>query len=134
MPKPKNKKTNVMFEHHEEPLLARAAFMLRLARHALLFAGLTCMALCIGILGYHKIEGLPWVDSLLNASMILGGMGPVSELHSTAGKLFASAYALFSGLMFVILMGILLAPIVHRFLHHFHLQQAAEEDGDGDDV
>ncbi len=79
------------------------------------------VALGIGILGYHFLEGLSWINSLLNASMILGGMGPVNPLQTTAGKLFASFYALFSGVVFIAAMGVLAAPIFHRFLHHFHL-------------
>ena len=80
------------------------------------------IALGIGILGYRILDDLPWVDAILNASMILGGMGPVNVLHTTAAKLFASAYALFSGLIFVIVTGIVIAPILHRFFHWFHLE------------
>jgi hypothetical protein len=116
-----------MFEHQREPLLSRVAFAARIGRHALMFVGLAGAALSIGILGYHCIEGLPWIDATVNASMILGGMGPVNELHSNAGKLFASAYALFSGLIFVAAMGVLFAPVVHRLLHQFHIQLAAED-------
>lgn len=76
----------------------------------------------IGILGYHIFEGLPWIDSLLNASMILGGMGPVNELKTEAGKIFASLYALFSGIVFIAAASILVAPVFHRFLHKFHIQ------------
>lgn len=79
-------------------------------------------ALSAGVLGYHFIEGLPWVDAFLNASMILGGMGPVNELHSEAGKIFAGCYALFSGIIFIVVAGIFFAPILHRFLHRFHLE------------
>ena len=78
-------------------------------------------ALLLGIVGYHCTEGLSWLDSLLNASMILGGMGPVSELHTVAGKYFASFYALFSGVIFISSVAVLLGPLVHRFLHKFHL-------------
>ena len=74
-------------------------------------------------------QGFPWVDSILNAAMILGGMGPVGELHST-GKLFAAAYALFSGLMFIVVAGILFAPVIHRFLHKFHLETATSRASD----
>ena len=84
--------------------------------------GVDLGSLVIGMLGYHFLEGIPWVDSLLNAAMILGGMGPVNTLHTTAGKLFASFYALYSGVVFVVVAGILFAPVVHRFLHHFHLE------------
>ena len=77
-------------------------------------------SLAIGVVGYHSIAGLPWIDSLLNASMILGGMGPVDRLHTSAAKLFASFYALFSGLMFIGIATVLLAPFVHRLLHRIH--------------
>lgn len=80
-------------------------------------------ALAIGVLGYHFIAGFGWIDSLLNASMILGGMGPVGELSSDEAKLFASFYALFSGLVFISVMGIVLAPAAHRALHLFHLDE-----------
>jgi hypothetical protein len=111
-----------MFEHRRQPLLPRRAFMLRILRYGLSALGLIFAALGIGVLGYHETEGLPWIDALLNASMILGGMGQVNELHTLAGKLFASFYALFSGLMFLVGVGVLLAPIVHRFFHYFHME------------
>ena len=78
-------------------------------------------ALAIGIIGYHTLAGFGWVDSLLEASMILGGMGPVNPLTNDASKIFASLYALFSGLMFIGIMGVVLSPIVHRCLHKFHV-------------
>jgi len=84
-------------------------------------------ALLIGILGYHVIEGFSWIDSLLNASMILGGMGPVGELHTNYGKFFASMYALFSGIFFLLIVGIVLAPVVHRFLHILHINVTEED-------
>jgi len=79
-------------------------------------------SLFIGIAGYHFTEGLPWLDSFLNASMILGGMGPVNELHTNGGKIFASFYSLFSGIVFLLIAGILIAPFAHRFLHRLHLE------------
>ena len=79
-------------------------------------------SLALGVCGYHILEGLPWIDSLLDASMILGGMGPVDPIRTTAGKLFASFYALYSGLAIISVAGLLLAPIVHRFLHRFHIE------------
>jgi hypothetical protein len=88
-----------------------------------LSAGVIGFALVLGILGYHFIAGFNWVDALLNASMILAGMGPVGVLDSNAAKLFASAYALFSGLVFITATGILLAPIFHRVLHRFHIEE-----------
>jgi len=111
-----------MFERHHEPLISREAYLLRIARSGGLASAVVLAALFPGVSGYHWIEGLPWVDAILNAAMILGGMGPVAVLHTTAGKLFAAAYALFSGLMFVVVAGLLSAPVIHRFLHKFHLE------------
>jgi len=111
-----------MFEHRDEPLLAGPAFLRRVARYAAIALGIDLFSLLIGVVGYHFLEDLSWVDSLLNAAMILGGMGPVNELHTTAGKLFASFYALYSGVIFVVVAGVLFAPVVHRFLHRFHLE------------
>ena len=82
---------------------------------------IVAVALSIGVAGYHFIAGLAWIDALLNASMILTGMGPVDVLRSNAAKVFASLYALFSGVVFISLMGLLLSPIAHRVLHKFHL-------------
>ena len=110
-----------MYEHHKQPLASREVFVQRVVRNGLIGAAMIFIALGIGILGYHFFEGLSWIDSLLNASMILGGMGPVNQLQTVAGKLFASFYALFSGVVFIAAMGVLAAPIFHRFLHHFHL-------------
>lgn len=110
-----------MFEHKKEPLLPRHKYLRRVTKYGLFALGIIIASLTIGILGYHIFEGLGWTDSILNASMILGGMGPVNELHTTAGKLFASAYALFSGAIFLVAAGVLFAPIFHRFLHRFHL-------------
>ena len=94
-------------------------FLLALA----LAGGLIGFSLSLGILGYHFIAGLRWVDSLLDASMILAGMGPVNTLTSDAAKVFASAYALFSGVVFISATGILLSPIFHRVLHRFHIEE-----------
>jgi hypothetical protein len=88
-----------------------------------LSAGLIGFSLCLGILGYHFIAGFTWVDSLLNAAMILAGMGPVGTLNSDAAKVFASAYALFSGVVFISATGILLSPMFHRVLHRFHIEE-----------
>jgi len=111
-----------MFEHHKQPLLPQSAFLRRLARYAGIAFAIVFCSLAIGVLGYHTFENFSWIDSLVNAAMILGGMGPVNELHTTAGKLFAAFYALFSGLMFLVIIGVIFAPIIHRFLHHFHVQ------------
>jgi len=111
-----------MYERRHEPLLSREAYLRRIARSGGVAGAAVLAALFLGVSGYHWIEGLPWVDAILNAAMILGGMGPVAELRTTAGKLFAAAYALFSGLMFIVVAGLLFAPVIHRFLHKFHLE------------
>jgi hypothetical protein len=111
-----------MFERHHEPLVSQEVYLRRIARSGGVACAVVFAALFLGVSGYHWIEGIPWVDSILNAAMILGGMGPVAELRTTAGKLFAAAYALFSGLMFIVVAGIFFAPVIHRFLHKFHLE------------
>jgi hypothetical protein len=109
-----------MFEHKDDKLISPGHFYTRMF-NTLLWAGLVvAVSLAIGVAGYHVFEHLPWIDSLLNASMILGGMGPVDPMKSVAGKLFASFYALYSGLVLIGLMGLLLAPVFHRILHSFH--------------
>ena len=112
-----------MYEHQTHPLLSRAKFVRRVARRLLLALFLVGIALGIGVLGYHLIGGLSWIDSLLNASMILGGMGPVDQLQSNAAKLFASLYALFSGLAFIGIASLMVAPFAHRLLHRFHVDE-----------
>lgn len=114
-------KMNV-YEHRSQPLLPFDLFMRRVFNHVLVGLALMAVSLGIGILGYHFIESLSWIDSILNASMILGGMGPVNELHTDAGKLFASFYALFSGSVFLVITGIVVAPLAHRLLHRLHLE------------
>lgn len=108
-------------EGHHEKLLPRRQFFWRFARWAAVAAAVILGSLAIGICGYHYLGGLPWIDSLLNASMILGGMGPVDALKTSAAKIFASLYALYSGLALIAVMGIMLTPIIHRFLHKFHI-------------
>jgi len=109
-----------MFEHHTQPLATPAEFAQRMLRYSLVTAGIILFSLGIGILGYHYLESLSWIDSLLNASMILGGMGPVNALQTDAGKIFASFYALYSGIILLASVGILVTPIFHRFMHRFH--------------
>lgn len=111
-----------MFERRGEPLLDRKRFYSRLARHMLLAGGVLAAAWGIGILGYHAIVGQTWIDALLNSAMILGGMGPVDPIPTQAGKLFAAGYALFSGIVFLVSAGVFVAPLLHRVLHHFHLE------------
>jgi hypothetical protein len=115
-----------MFEHKKQPLLPRHKYIRRVTKYGLFALGIILFSLLIGILGYHILEGLSWIDSLLNASMILGGMGPVDELHTNAGKIFASGYAIFSGVVFLAAAGVLFAPVFHRFLHKFHLDDKSK--------
>ncbi|HQV92925.1 MAG TPA: hypothetical protein PLA27_04070 [Anaerolineales bacterium] len=110
-----------MYEHHKQPLASRKVFARRLMRNGLIGLTLLAISLFIGILGYHFLEDLSWLDSFLNASMILGGMGPVNPVKTNAGKIFASFYALYSGVVLLASVGVLAAPIFHRFLHRFHL-------------
>ena len=111
-----------MFERKHEKLAPPSVFAKRMATSAASAVGLAGAVLLAGIMGYHWIAGFGWVDSLLEASMILGGMGPVNQLPNQAAKVFASGYALFSGLVFIALIGIILAPLTHRMLHKFHME------------
>jgi len=110
-----------MYEKKGDLLLPWPGFIRRMLVSALIASAIAAVALSAGVLGYHSIAGLRWVDSLLNASMILTGMGPVDPMPTSAAKLFASAYALFSGLVFLSVVGVVLAPVFHRILHKFHL-------------
>jgi hypothetical protein len=112
-----------MYEHRTEPLLPRKRFALRMARSIAIGLGLMAAGLATGTIGYHMLEGMPWVDAFLNASMILTCMGPVNPVLTTAGKLFAASYALFSGVAFPTTIGIIVAPMVHRFLHRLHAEE-----------
>lgn len=112
-----------MFEHRTDPLLPPHRFFWRVSGFLALSATAIGAALGIGVLGYHYFGGLAWIDALVNASMILGGMGPVDPITSHAGKLFASAYALFSGLLFIGAASLLLTPFVHRIMHKLHLEE-----------
>jgi len=112
-----------MYERRKQRLLSRAEFSKRVGRHGLVALGVLVFGLGIGVLGHHRLAHLSWIDSLLNASMILGGMGPVDPLPTNAAKIFASCYALFSGLAFIGIVSVLLAPFVHRMLHRFHAEE-----------
>jgi len=112
-----------MYERRQQRLLSRIEFSKRVGRHGLVALGVLVFGLGGGVLGHHYVAGLSWIDSLLNASMILGGMGPVDPLKTDCAKLFASFYALFSGLAFIGIVSVLLAPFVHRMLHRFHAEE-----------
>ena len=121
-----------MFEQRHEPLLPRAAFFRRMTKYALLALGFIVVSLGIGMAGYHFFEGMSWIDAFVNSAMLMGGMGPVGELHTDTGKLFAGLYALYCGLIVIIAIGIVAAPLLHRILHHFHLQAAPDNNEDAD--
>lgn len=111
-----------MYEHRTHPLLGWPEFLRRAGRHAFwALVALSC-AVGIGTVGYHLLGRLAWIDAFLNASMILGGMGPVDRMETTTAKLFSALYALFSGLVFIGIAGVVLAPWVHRLVHRFHLE------------
>jgi hypothetical protein len=112
-----------MYEHHTAPVLPRRHFFYRLLRHFVLTLMVVGGSLVIGVAGYHLFAGFSWIDSLLNAAMLLGGMGPIGDIPTVSGKLFASAYALYAGLVLITATGIMLAPIMHRVLHMLHSEQ-----------
>ncbi|MBX6323529.1 MAG: hypothetical protein IRY94_17040 [Rhodospirillaceae bacterium] len=114
-----------MFEHRTHPVLSRPLFFRRVGRALLLAFAVIGAALAIGVLGYHLLGGLGWLDAVLNASMILAGMGPVDRVDSAAAKVFASLYALLSGLVFIGTAGVLAAPWLHRLLHMIHADAVA---------
>ena len=109
-----------MYEPRHHPPLPRRRFLRRLALHFAVACGLVVASLLAGMAGYAYYEGLGWRDAFLNAAMLLGGMGPVETPHTSGGKLFAGAYALYAGLIFLVTGAILLSPVVHRILHKFH--------------
>jgi hypothetical protein len=116
-----------MYEHKLEPIVTRWTFFARMAAHILIAATVVAVSLIVGTVGYHFLGELSWSDSFLNASMILGGMGPVDPIKETSGKLFASFYALYAGFVLLISVGILVAPVFHRLLHHFHLERKSDD-------
>jgi hypothetical protein len=116
-----------MFERRSHPLLPRWKFVLRVGRFLGASALLIAFSLALGAVGYHRLEGLVWIDSVHAAAMILTGMGPATEIKTDAGKIFDTLYALYSALVFLTSGALVLTPIAHRGLHHFHL----EWDGEG---
>ncbi len=112
-----------MYESKTHPLISRQRFVKRVLLHFGAATGLLLLSLILGMSGYEYFEHLPWRDAFLNASMLLGGMGPVDAPRTDGGKLFAGLYALYSGLVFLIGAGLLIAPLVHRVMHKFHWAQ-----------
>ena len=126
-----NTGNNMIYEHYRQPLISRTAFFLRILLHVGIAVGIVVASLALGIIGYHIFEGLSWIDSTVNAAMILGGMGPVNQLYTNAGKLFAAFYALFSGIVFLVAVAVMLAPVAHRLLHRFHIEFESEGSTEG---
>jgi hypothetical protein len=114
------------FEHRGQPVVSRRVFIGRMLIAIGLWMVLTCVGLAIGIAGYAAFEGMSFIDAFVNAAMILSGMGPLGELKTTGGKIFAGCYAIFSGLIIVIATGVVLAPIFHRVLHRFHVETSRD--------
>lgn len=110
------------FEHRGQPVIPPGRFLVRLARSGIVALALVAASLAIGIAGYRAFEGLGWIDAFLNASMLLGGMGPVNSPVTPGGKIFAGLYALYCGLVAILAAGIILAPVAHRILHRFHVE------------
>lgn len=119
-----------MYEHKSDPLLPLRRFLYRLLAHGAVGLAAILLSLAVGVLGYHHFEHLAWLDALLNASMILGGMGPVNPVVTSGGKVFASCYALFSGVVFLVVVGIMMAPVAHRLFHRLHLEAGRDKDAD----
>jgi hypothetical protein len=117
----------IKFEHKSAPLMSRGKFLVRVAFSFALVIGITLFSLALGTVGYWVFVPCEWIDALHNAAMILAGMGPVVEIRTTAGKLFSTFYALYSGIAYLTLMGIVMAPFYHRMLHHFHLDDTVEK-------
>ena len=118
-----------MYEHRRQRPLPRNHFTKRLVHHGLLAFAILAVSMAIGTAGYHWLAGFSWIDSLLNSAMLLGGMGPVGELPTTAGKLFATVFALYAGMVFLVLASLMMAPVFHRVLHKFHWE--ADQRGGG---
>ena len=112
-----------MYENKRQPLASRGKFVRRLVKNFVLTMLILVICLMIGVAGYHYTANIGWLDSLHNASMILSGMGPVVTIDTVGGKWFSSVYAIFSGVAFVTNIGVLLAPVVHRFFHSLHLEK-----------
>ncbi len=117
-----------MFENRNEPLLPFRHFVRRQVVHVLIGLGVIFASLGLGVAGYHIFEKLAFLDALVNAAMILGGMGPVNPILTPAGKVFASFYALYSGIVFLVVVGVMMAPLIHRLLHRLHLEEKTTVD------
>ena len=116
-----------MYETHQHQPLTRSRFLLRVALHIAAATGLLLGSVLIGMAGYHYFEHLAWRDGFLNSTMLLGGMGPVDAPQTDGGKVFAGCYALYAGLVFILVAGLVFAPVLHRLLHKFHWDEDPQE-------
>lgn len=115
-----------MYEPGHHPPISRRHFVRRIALHVTLSWGLVCLSLFLGMAGFHYTEGLSWLDGFVQSAMLLGGMGPVSAPVTEGGKFFAGLYALYCGLVFIVVAGLIIAPVIHRILHRLHWDEPGE--------
>jgi uncharacterized membrane protein len=115
-----------MYEKYSQPIISRRAFAIRVGRQALWALLFIAVSLAIGMAGYAYFGHLAPVDAFLNAAMILGGMGPVDPLHDDAAKVFAGLYAIYCGVVFLVIAGLILAPFLHRVLHRLHIDTSGD--------
>jgi len=120
-------KATTVWEHRRQRPISRGAFIRRLLQQGSVAAVIIGVSVGVGVAGYHWLAGFGWIDAFLNASMILGGMGPVGELKTNAAKLFAAFYALYAGMIFLVVGGMLLTPVVHRVIHRYHWESDQAE-------
>ena len=111
-----------MYEDRRTPPLPPRRFARRMANHVAVAAALVSLSMVIGMWGYEHFEHFPWRDAFLNTAMLLGGMGPVDPLHTDGGKVFAGIFALYAGVVFLVVAGLFLAPVIHRIMHKFHFE------------
>jgi hypothetical protein len=117
----------MLYEHRSHKVVPLRQFAWRMSGHFALVAALVTFSLAVGMVGYRYLAPMPWVDAFLNSSMLLGGMGPVGELANDPAKIFAGCYALYAGLIFIVSLSIIMAPVVHRILHVVHAETADDE-------
>jgi hypothetical protein len=118
----------MLYEHRNKRPITPAAFVRRMARHGVLAVLITVLSIALGMTGYMYYEGLPWRDAFLNTAMLMGGMGPVDPPRTPGGKIFAGLFALYAGLVFLLVAAVILAPVLHRVLHRFHWEKSQKDD------
>jgi hypothetical protein len=123
-----SRKFFTIFEHHKQPLVTRNVFLRRVAKCVCVAFLLLAVSISMGAVVYHCVEGLSWVDALMNAVMIMTGLGLVSTLHTVSAKIFTTFYAILTAIVFYMVLAIIFAPLIHRFLHEFHLEIGRENE------